>query len=106
MQKPFFVWQNKVLKNIKPEEVMCLYTKGNYTYIILSNKSEYIVRSSLASALKKLPKDMFIKTHRSYAASIYYIDKIARDHLTVGKELIPIGKQYYVSVIRQLNVIE
>lgn len=106
MQKPFFVWQNKVLKNINPEEVMCLYTKGNYTYIILSDESEYMVRSSLASALKKLPKDMFIKTHRSFAASIYFIDKIARDHLIVGKESIPIGKQYYGSVIRQLNVIE
>ena len=106
MQKPFFVWQNKVLKNIKPEEVMCLYTEGNYTRIILSDKSDYMVRSSLSSALKKLPKDMFIKTHRSFAASIYFIDNIARDHLTVGENSIPIGKQYYGSVINQLNVIE
>jgi DNA-binding LytR/AlgR family response regulator len=106
MQKPFFVWQNKVLKNINPNDVMCLYTEGNYTYILLSDKSEYMVRSSLSSALKKLPTEMFIKTHRSFAASIYFIDNVARDHLTVGEHSIPIGKQYYGSVINQLNVIE
>lgn len=106
MLKPFFVWQKKVLKNVNPEEVMCLCTEGNYTKIVLSDKSYYLVRSALSGALKKLPADMFIKTHRSYAASIYFIDNIARDHLTVGGESIPIARQYYKSVIGKLNVIE
>jgi len=50
--------------------------------------------------------DMFIKTHRSYAASIHFIDDVARDHLIVGGEAIPISRQYYKPVIRQLNIIE
>ncbi|OQP62857.1 hypothetical protein A3860_26460 [Niastella vici] len=106
MSKPFFVWKNKVLKSVSPEDVMCLETEGNYTKIILSNKSYYHVRSSLSAALKKLPPDMFIKTHRSYAASIHFIDDVARDHLVVGGESIPISRQYYKPVIRQLNIIE
>lgn len=106
MQKPFFVWQNKVLKRISSEDVMCLVTEGNYTKIILADKSYYMVRSSLSTALKKLPPDMFIKIHRSFAASIYFIDNIARDHLTVDEEPIPIGKQYYKEVMKQLNIIE
>lgn len=106
MLKPFFVSQNKVLKSINPEDVMCLYTEGNYTKIILSNKSFYLVRSTLASALKKLPPEMFIKTHRSFAVSIYFIDNVARDHLTVGDEPIPIARQYYSTVVRQLNIIK
>ena len=106
MHKPFFVWQNKVLKSISPGDVMCLVTEGNYTKIILSNETYYMVRSSLSAALKMLPPEMFIKTHRSYAASIYFIDNIARDHLTVGKYSIPIARQYYKPVMKQLNVIE
>lgn len=105
MQKPFFVWQNKVLKSIEPEEVLCLYTEGNYTRIFLTNKRDYLVRTTLSGALKKLPSDIFIKTHRSCAVSIYYIDDIARDHLLIGKETIPISRQYYESVVKQLNVI-
>jgi DNA-binding LytR/AlgR family response regulator len=106
MLKPFFVWQNKVLKNINPQDVMCLCTEGNYTKIVISDGTFYLVRSSLAGALKKLPPEMFIKTHRSYAASIYYIDNIARDHLTIGDNSVPIARQYYRAVMKQLNVIE
>lgn len=106
MQKPFFVWQNKMLKSISPEDVMCLCAEGNYTKIVLSDKSYFLVRSTLSSALKKLPPDMFIKIHRSYAASIFFIDNVARDHLTVGGEAIPIARQYYKPVMKQLNVID
>ncbi|HUP13387.1 MAG TPA: LytTR family DNA-binding domain-containing protein [Niastella sp.] len=106
MHYPFFVWQNKKLKNVDPEDVMCLATEGNYTKIVLSDKSFFLVRSSLSTALKKLPPKMFIQTHRSFAASIFFIDNVARDHLTIGGEAIPIGKQYYSAVIKQLNVID
>ncbi len=107
MLKPFFVWQNKVLKSIRPEEVMYLSTEGNYTEIyLLDAKKPYLVRSTLSGALKKLPPEIFIKTHRSFAVSVYFIDTIARDHLTIGKDkVIPIARQYSKSVIKQLNII-
>jgi len=106
MLLPFFVWQNRVLKKINPENVICLSTEGNYTRIFLTNKTYYMVRSTLSNALKKLPPDMFIKIHRSLAASIYHIDIISRDHLLLGDEPVPIGKQYYRSLIDRLNIIE
>ena len=106
MLKPFFVWQNKVLKRIDPRQVMCLSTEGNYTRIYLSDQTFYMVRSSLSGALKKLPPEMFIKIHRSLVASIYFIDDIARDHLIIGGDSIPIGRKYYQPAIRQLNIIE
>ena len=106
MLKPFFVWQNKVLKRIDPEKVMCLYTEGNYTRIYLSDNTYCLVRSSLSGALKKLPPDMFIKIHRSLIASIYFIDDIAKDHLIISGEAIPVGRQYYKTFIRKLNIIE
>lgn len=106
MQKPFFVWHQKVLISIRPEEVVCLSTEKNYTKIYLSNKTHCMVRSTLSGALKKLPPEMFIKTHRAYAVSIYFIDTIAKDHLTIGEHPVPIARQYYKSVINQLTVIE
>lgn len=106
MLKPIFIWQDKVLKKINPEEVVCLFTEENYTRIFLANKTFYLVRSSLSKALKKLPPDIFIKIHRSYVASVYHIDSIDKDHLLVGDEPIPIGKQYYKSLIDKLNIIE
>jgi DNA-binding LytR/AlgR family response regulator len=104
--KPFFVYQDKVLVKIKPEEVVGLSTEDNYTKIIFSDKSELMVRSTLASALKKLPPELFIRVHRGIAVSILYIDTIDRDHLTIGNEAVPIAKQFYKSVIEQLTIIK
>jgi DNA-binding LytR/AlgR family response regulator len=104
--KPFFVYQDKVLVKIKPEEVVGLSTEDNYTKIVLSDKSELMVRSTLASALKKLPPEIFIRVHRGIAVSLLYVDTIERDHLTIDNKAVPIAKQYYKSVIDQLNIIK
>jgi DNA-binding LytR/AlgR family response regulator len=106
MLKPFFIWQNKLLKRVDPRKVMFLVTVKNYTEITLSDNSVYSVRSSLSRAIKKLPPDMFIKIHRSLVVSIYYIDDIDRDHLIIAGEPIPIGKGFYKKAISQLNIME
>src|SRR5215813_8995880 len=106
MAKPLFVWQNKELKKIDPEEVICLSTEGNYTRIYLADKTFYMVRSSLSGALKKLPAEIFIKIHRSFVVSVYHISSIQKDYLVTRNEALPIAKRYYRSVLAKLNIIE
>jgi DNA-binding LytR/AlgR family response regulator len=104
--KPFFVWQRKKLIPVNPENVMLLRTTGNYTEVVLSNNKLFIVRATLSNALKKLPPDLFIKTHRGWAASILHIVNIQKDTVTVGKTDVPISRHLYKTVLEQLNVIE
>ena len=106
MLKPFFVWHNKELKKINPKEVICLSTEGNYTRIYLVDKTFYIVRSSLSRTLKKLPRDIFIKIHRSFVASVFHISSVHKDYLVVRDEALPIAQRYYRSVLGKLNIIE
>jgi len=106
MSKPLFVWQNKELKKVNPEDVICLSTEGNYTRIYLANNTFYLVRCSLSTALKKLPSDMFIRIHRSFVASVCHVRSIRNDYLVVRSEALPIGKQYYESLLAKLNIIE
>ena len=106
MLKPIFIWQNKVLKRINPDDVVLLSIDGNYTRIYLKNKKYYLVRSTLSGALKKLPADVFVKISRSVAVSVYHIDEISRDHLLIDDDSIPIAKQYYESLIDSLNIVK
>lgn len=106
MSRPFFISQSKVLKRIDPAQVMCLLTVKNYTNICLADETIYMVRSSLSGAVKKLPPDMFVKIHRSTVVSINYIDDIARDHLIIKGVSMAIGRQYYKTFIKKLNIIE
>jgi DNA-binding LytR/AlgR family response regulator len=105
MYPPFFVWHEKKLLKLIPDDVLFLETVGNYTKIILSNKTYFMVRSSLRTALKKLPDDIFVRVHRRYGVSIYYIGSIERDNLEIEGESIPIGPLYYKPLVKKLNVI-
>jgi DNA-binding LytR/AlgR family response regulator len=49
---------------------------------------------------------MFIRVHKKFAVSILYIESIANDHLIIGKEAIPIGRQYKKALMWKLNIIE
>jgi DNA-binding LytR/AlgR family response regulator len=106
MLKPFFVWQDKVLKSLSPEDVICLRAEGNYTKIFLTNKRTCLVRSSITGALKKLPPEMFIRTHRTYGVSIYFIESVAKDHVIIRGQSVPVSKLYYPRIIEKLNVID
>jgi DNA-binding LytR/AlgR family response regulator len=106
MLLPFFVWKDKQLVPLSPEDVLYLRAAGNYTEVVMTNNKSFLVRATLFNALKKLPPDLFIKTHRGWAASILHIVNVQKDALTVGKIEIPISRKYYKSVLEQLNVIE
>jgi len=112
MMKPVFIWQKQTpIKKIDPGTVVYLHTKGNYTKIYFPDKSFWEVRSSLYAALKKLPEGMFVRINESTAVSIYYIDSIYRDYVVLAgkseehREIKPIGRPYYVEIIKWLNVI-
>lgn len=104
---PFFVWKDKGLIKVNPENVMYLEAEKNYTKVFLSNqKKPLLVRSTLTKALEQLPDDMFIQTHRSHAVSVFYIDRLERDHINIGNVSVPVGRSFYRKVIGKLNVIE
>jgi len=105
MLTPVFAFQNRVLKKIHPEEIMYFKALGNYIKINLLNGHTVITRSTISEAVKKFPRGMFIKIHRSYAVSIFHIDNITHDNLEIDHEPIPIGKQFYKSAIAHLTVI-
>jgi DNA-binding LytR/AlgR family response regulator len=104
--KPFFVWQNRKLIRLFPEDVVGLRIDENYTKLYINEEGPITIRSTMTSALEKLPEDMFIRVHKKFAVSILYIESIANDHLIIGKEAIPIGRQYKKALIWKLNIIE
>jgi LytTr DNA-binding domain len=106
MLRPVFIRKEKFLMKVQPEHIVCLVTEKNYTKIFLPDTSFYLVRSSLASILKILPEDVFVRIHRAYAVSVLYIDTIGKDVLVIAEKPFPIGRQYYRSLIKALDVIE
>jgi hypothetical protein len=106
MLKPFFIRHDKVLKRVDPRQVIALSTEKNYTKVVFSDKSYHLIRSSLSSAIKKLPPDMFVRINRSEVVSIYYIDDIDRYNLSIDGAPGYIGKGFYKGFMSKLTIIE
>jgi DNA-binding LytR/AlgR family response regulator len=110
MMKPFFVRtevrNEKILKRVDPMEVARLSAIKNYTKITLIDDRSYLVRTSLASALKKFPPDMFVKINRAEVVSIFFIDEIAKEYLMMKDKTVPIARPYYKHVVAGIDIIE
>jgi DNA-binding LytR/AlgR family response regulator len=103
---PFFIREDKKLVKIFPEEVLLLVTEGNYTKIYCTEDKDYQIRSSLATALKKLPGEIFCQINRNCITSILYVDSIYKDYIVVAEKPLQITKPYYKALVEKLNVIE
>ncbi len=105
MMVPLFVWQGKSLHAVDPLEIMALSAEGAYTKLHLTDNRSYLVRSTLADMLKKTPEGFLFRVHRTWAVSVFYIDKVEKEVVKMGPNDIPIGKLYYDGLISKLQVI-
>ncbi|MEX2595645.1 MAG: DNA-binding response regulator [Salibacteraceae bacterium] len=87
---------------VKMEDVMYLKADNIYIEIQTVNK-RYLTRQSLSAFIKDLPKDRFIRVHRSYAVNRSHIVSISRNSLEIGKETIPISRSYREEVQLRLK---
>ena len=103
MLKPIFIPYGGVLKKIDLHEVAFFCTRGNYTHIVLADKTSYEIRASLAKVLEKLPADVFCQIHRAFVVSIYFIEHIYKDYLVTVADNLPISRQYHKGFMEWLN---
>lgn len=90
-----FVKADYQIKRIYYKEI--LYIEGLKDYVKLyieSSDKPIVFHSTMKSLEDKLPKEKFMRIHRSYIVGLDKIKTIERDRILFGKERIPISKQY------------
>jgi two-component system, LytTR family, response regulator LytT len=95
---------DKKLIKINFESISIIEAKGDYIYIITDQKS-YIVHSTLKKIEEKLPKDLFIKIHRSYIINFSKIIDIEDNTVVIDKNVIPISRTNRQELINKLNLL-
>jgi DNA-binding LytR/AlgR family response regulator len=78
-------------------EILFLEALTNYTKVVTAKKN-YITLQNLKGFLDHLPKDKFIRIHRSYAVSRDKIDSLATGEIVIGQHHLPVGKTYRQAV--------
>lgn len=81
-----------------------LFIEGQHEYVTFHTKTKRITALySLKNLEETLPKEMFVRTHKSFIVSIKNIEDIDKTIVTVAGNKIPIGASYRDALIERLS---
>lgn len=81
-------------------DILFIKSMDNYLQFYLKDKKPILVRMTLKDASDKLPKENFIRVHKSYIVSVGVIESIRNKMILIGEQEIPIGRAYEESVFK------
>ena len=81
-----------------------LFIEGQHEYVTFHTSTKRITALySLRNLEETLPKDKFVRTHKSFIVSIKNIEDIDKVNVTVAGNKIPIGASYRDALIERLS---
>lgn len=81
-----------------------LFIEGQHEYVTFHTKTKRITALySLKNLEDTLPKDRFVRTHKSFIVSIKNIEDIDKVNVTVAGNKIPVGASYREALIERLS---
>lgn len=94
------------LNLLRPADITYLEAQRQSTVVHCMSRS-FRVRSGITDVARRIntdSSDMLVRTHRSYAVNVLYVDRIGRTavHLTTDKE-IPLSAQRHAEVEQQVR---
>ncbi len=78
--------------------------KGDYILIKTEDKN-YTVHSSLKKIEDKLPKDLFLKVHRSFIINSEKIIDIEDNSVLIKKDVVPVSRSNRPELMKRLNLL-
>lgn len=82
------------------------YISADRSYChIYAGTSEYLLSMPMGKLAEQLHSTDFLRVHRSYVVNLRQIDKVADDHLVIGKKAIPVGKEQREELARRINLV-
>lgn len=102
--KEFYVNIDRRLIKIEFDLVTVVEAKGDYIHI-KTDSINYVVHSTLKKIEDKLPKDLFLKVHRSYIINTKKIIDIEDNSVLIAKDVIPVSRANRPELMKRLNLL-
>lgn len=83
-------------------DIQYFQSLGNYVKVITSQKT-LLTQITTKEIEDSIPKELFVRIHKSYIVSKAFIKKITDESVLVGTELLPIGKTFKRYVIEAIR---
>lgn len=97
-----FVRSDRRMIKIDFETIIYIESYSDYIKIHLTNDS-IVTRETISAMEGKLPKNRFIRIHRSYIVAISHIKSFTNDSIHVSNKELTISRSYKAYVLKQLE---
>jgi len=93
-----FIRSDRKMVKISFAEIKYIESLSDYIKIHLSDKV-IITRETISNIESKLPKNEFIRTHRSFIVSVNKINSFTNEYVEIEDKTIPISRSYKKEVL-------
>ncbi|WP_457617611.1 LytR/AlgR family response regulator transcription factor [Lutibacter sp.] len=102
---PDFIFVKSDYENIKLNFEDIKYFEGlkDYIKIFSTSHKPILTLSNFKNIEEKLPKNIFIRVHRSYIVSLKYIHSVQRNRILIDGVRIPIGQNYRDKFLKKIG---
>lgn len=97
-----FVRSDRRMVKIDFDNIAYIESYSDYIKIHLKNET-VVTRETISAIEAKLPKQQFIRIHRSFIISIKQISSFTNEHINITNKALPISRSYKQSVLKQLE---
>lgn len=84
------------------EDILFFEAFGDYAKVHFENHV-LIITSTMKKMEAELPKELFVRTHKSFIINASNVEFIEGNQIRIGGKMIPIGMRYRENLLKQLN---
>jgi DNA-binding LytR/AlgR family response regulator len=99
-----FVRHREKMIKIIIAEIMYIEADRNYCRIFTKEK-DYLLCMTLKSIEEKLPRKVFLRTHRSYIINLSHIDEVADGHVIIYKKAVPLSEGLKEQLLQRIQML-
>jgi DNA-binding LytR/AlgR family response regulator len=97
----YFRVDRKMVK-VYLEDILFIESLKDYIKVVTTGKT-IVTKQPISSLEEMLPKNVFLRVHRSFIIAVDKIDSFNADTVEIGKTEIPIGRSFKHDVNKTLN---
>ena len=102
--RPFLYFRaDRKMVKVFLEDILLIESLKDYIKVVTTNKV-IVSKQSISGLEEMLPKDAFIRVHRSFIIALNKIDSYNTDSIEIDKKEIPIGRLFKHEVNRRLGI--
>jgi len=98
-----YIRKDNRLVKLNTKDIIWIEALADYVIIQCDNNQRHTMTATMKLMEDKLPKNEFVRIHRSYIIRLNKIKEIEENTVSIGGRLLPVSRSYKENLFKRLN---